>query len=79
MREFAIFGWVDSVDAVSKECDGFCTGIQRPLVRRRVDALREPTDNTKTGLSQVPGEIVSVPDAARGRVAAADDRQCREM
>ena len=64
MCKFAIFGRINSIDAVTEERYGFRTGIQRPFMRGRVDALRQTTDNTKTGSCQVVGEFIRILYAA---------------
>ncbi len=71
MREIAIACRVHAVDSMAQECYGHRIGIECALVRRRVDALRQPADNAEAASPEVLRKLVSIFSTSAGGISAA--------
>ena len=79
MREITIACGVHAVDSMAQECHGHRIGIECALVRRCVDALREPADNAEAASPEVLRKLVSIFCASASRISAAYNRQGRHV
>jgi hypothetical protein len=70
---------IDGVDTVAEESHRLPATVQRTLVSCGVDTLGKTADNRESCPAQVTGELVGGLASLRCRIAAADDRQRREM
>ncbi|MNL18263.1 hypothetical protein D3C87_1394030 [compost metagenome] len=78
VRQIAVAGRVDAVDAGAHDGDGaraIGPRVQRAFVRRGVDAQRQTADHPPAMSGQMSGECACVLLAARRGVTRAHDRQ----
>ena len=78
-REGAVACRIDDVEPRADHRDRAGAAGERALVRRGVDAERQPRDDDPAGLAQMRSEGARVLEPLRCRVAAADDRDHRRL
>ncbi len=64
---------------MTKESDRPPPCGQRPAMRSRVDSLRQAADDREADAGQMLGKFEGIALAALGRIAAADNSNCRQV
>ena len=81
LRQRAVAGWIDGIDASADDRDrrSVAVGIERSTMCRGVDAERQTADDRDARARQRTGEGFGVGDALLRGVAAADNRERRPV
>ena len=66
MRQFAIGGRIDPVDAMPQKRNSRRASVQGTAMSGRIDALRQAADNAESAGSQVTGKLVRIAGAGLG-------------
>ena len=77
MCQLTVFGRVDSINAVTEKSDRQCVGVERTLMCRGIDTLREAADNAKPRFAEMLCKFVRVLPTAASWIATANNSERR--